>query len=151
MTDPFAAQAGDDDGAPARMYRTGDLGRYRADGTIEFLGRNDDQVKIRGFRVEPGEIAAVLARHPAVREALVLARPGPSGDTRLIAYLVLHEAQLADHGADHTDQADRAAQLRDHVRDALPAHMVPAAFIALPAFPLTPNGKIDRNALPEPD
>ncbi|MCH7345375.1 amino acid adenylation domain-containing protein [Pelomonas sp. CA6] len=135
VADPFAGEPG------ARLYRSGDLGRWLPDGTVEFLGRNDHQVKIRGFRVELGEIEARLAREPAVREALVLARddlPGHAGDRRLVAYL------LAGDGVDLA--ALRASLARD-----LPEVMLPAAFVCLPAWPLTPHGKLDRRALPLPD
>ncbi|MFC7615023.1 hypothetical protein ACFQV2_17395 [Actinokineospora soli] len=115
------------------MYRTGDRVRRLADGALEYLGRVDGQVKIRGFRVEPGEVEAALLRHPRVREAAVVAQE--IGDThRLVAYLV------GDPGD------DPAAFLRD----SLPDHLVPSAFVTLPALPTTPNGKLDRRALPEP-
>jgi acyl-coenzyme A synthetase/AMP-(fatty) acid ligase len=116
------------------LYRSGDLARYREDGELEYLGRSDDQVKIRGYRIEPGEIQEVLAACPGVRHALVLARPrGP--DHELIAYVV--------------GDAEPAA-LRAQLRARLPEHMVPAAFVPLDAFPLTPHGKVDRQALPSP-
>ncbi len=119
----------------ARLYRTGDLARWLPDGAIEFLGRIDDQVKVRGFRIELGEIEAVLREHPAVRDAVVVAR----GDA-LAGYIIPAE------GA-----APRPADLRDHLRGRLPEHMVPATFTPLDAFPLSPAGKVDRRALPAAD
>jgi len=121
----------------ARMYRTGDLARYLVDGNIEFLGRADHQVKVRGHRVELGEIEAVLAAHPGVRQAIVTARRGESEDVRILAYLV---------GASMPHDELRAA-----LRKKLPEYMLPSAFVFLKALPLTPNGKIDRAALPEPE
>jgi acyl-coenzyme A synthetase/AMP-(fatty) acid ligase/acyl carrier protein len=124
-----------------RLYRTGDLGRYLPSGDIEFLGREDSQVKIRGYRVELGEIEAVLAGHPQVREAAVLARDGGApGEKRLSAYVV---AAPEDGGGD----LDEAA-LRSFLRERLPDYMIPAGFLFLPALPLTANGKVDRRALP---
>jgi amino acid adenylation domain-containing protein len=124
-----------------RLYKTGDLGRYRADGNIEFLGRNDFQVKIRGHRIELGEIEARLAQHPGVREAVALARDDTLGDKRLVAYYTV----AADA------EAPRAATLRAHLASALPAYMLPAAYVLLEGLPLTANGKLDRRALPLPE
>ncbi|MFB7917462.1 amino acid adenylation domain-containing protein [Streptomyces sp. NPDC056061] len=135
VADPFGAPHDEPGG---RMYRTGDLVRRRPDGTIEFLGRTDDQVKIRGFRIEPGEIRAVLARHPAVARAAVIARDAPGGK-RLLAYAVLRPGTDADPAA-----------LRDHLAAELPAHMVPAAVVLLDTLPLTANDKLDHRALPDP-
>jgi acyl-coenzyme A synthetase/AMP-(fatty) acid ligase len=119
-----------------RLYRTGDLVRYRGDGNVEFLGRLDHQVKIRGHRIELGEIEAALRELAGARDVVVVARPGPSGDQRLVAYIA---------GA-----APTAADLRRLLRERLPEPMVPSAFVVLEQLPLTPNGKIDRKALPEP-
>ncbi|WP_437305951.1 amino acid adenylation domain-containing protein [Sorangium sp. So ce388] len=133
VPDPFG-------GAPGgRLYRTGDRVRLLADGAIEFLGRTDHQIKLRGHRVELGEIEARLREQPEVREAVVAAREG-GGAVRLVAYVVGREAAALD-----------AAALRARLALQLPDYMVPAAIVALPALPLTANGKIDRAALPEPE
>ncbi|MEU4782755.1 amino acid adenylation domain-containing protein, partial [Micromonospora sp. NPDC023633] len=123
-----------------RLYRTGDLARRLPDGELEFLGRDDFQVKIRGFRVELGEIEARLAATEGVREAVVVARPDAGGHQRLVAYVLTGAGQAPD-----------AARLRDRLAGELPDHMVPAAYVRLAAWPLTPNGKLDRAALPAPD
>ena len=133
VPDPFSTQPG------ARLYRTGDLARWRADGRLQHLGRTDFQVKIRGYRLELGEIEVALAHHPAIAEAVVVARPGPGGEQRLVAYLVARPGQAVP-----ADMALRAA-----LREGLPDYMVPGAFVALERLPLTPNGKIDRRALPD--
>jgi amino acid adenylation domain-containing protein len=135
VADAFGAEPG------ARLYRTGDLARWRADGAIEFMGRTDDQVKVRGFRVEPGEIEAQLREHPAVLDAVVVAREDKPGDQRLVAYYV----------ADRSAEAPSAERFRTRLAERLPAHMVPAAYLELEALPLTENGKVDRKALPAPD
>jgi hypothetical protein len=122
-----------------RLYRTGDVARYRADGQIEFLGRVDHQVKIRGHRIELGEIESILQSQPGVRECVVVAREDVEGDQRLVAYVI------PESGADIDEQGLRAA-----LRAALPEFMVPSHFVRLEAFPLTPNAKIDRKALPAP-
>ena len=120
----------------ARLYRTGDLARYQADGNIEYLGRIDQQVKIRGFRIEPGEIEARLKQHPAIREVVVITREESDNDKRLIACIV------ADAETKLTDEV-----LRSYLREKLPEYMLPSAFVLLDEIPLTPNGKINRQAL----
>jgi amino acid adenylation domain-containing protein len=129
LADPFA-------GNGSRMYRTGDLVRRRPDGQLDFLGRADQQVKIRGFRIEPGEIEAALVAHPEVTAAVVLAGPDRTGEPRLVAYPVTASAE--------------SAALRDWLAARLPAHLVPAAIVPVDRLPLTANGKLDRDALPEP-
>jgi amino acid adenylation domain-containing protein len=121
----------------ARMYRTGDLARWRPDGTLQYMGRMDHQVKIRGFRIELGEVQAAIKQHPAVREALVLARQDAAGGQMLVAYFV------PTPGGDPGSEA-----LRQTVCQHVPEFMVPTHFVCLPEFPMTPNGKVDRAALP---
>ncbi|MGI8445563.1 amino acid adenylation domain-containing protein, partial [Pectobacterium versatile] len=124
----------------ARLYKTGDLARWLPDGSIEYLGRNDFQVKLRGFRIELGEIEARLMQCTGVQEAVVVAREDSPGDTRLVAYLCPQPGMTPD-------PADLRQQLSQHLAE----YMVPGAFVTLDAFPLTPNGKLDRKALPAPD
>ncbi|MBV8688022.1 MAG: amino acid adenylation domain-containing protein [Alphaproteobacteria bacterium] len=131
VDNPFA-------GPGARMYRTGDIVRWRQDGELEYLGRTDDQVKLRGFRIELGEIEARLSTFPGIREAAVVAREDTPGDKRLVAYFTAGEDV-------------EAAALRAHLAAALPDHMVPAAYVRVETFALTPNGKLDRKALRAPD
>jgi amino acid adenylation domain-containing protein len=121
----------------ARIYRTGDLARYREDGAVEFLGRIDHQVKVRGFRIELGEIETVLARHPGVVEAVVVAH-GSGADAELAGYVTTQGEPIPTH------------ELRQYLGETVPAYMVPSTITTLKAFPLTPNGKVDRKALPEP-
>ncbi|WP_281404514.1 non-ribosomal peptide synthetase [Pyxidicoccus fallax] len=123
-----------------RLYRTGDQVRYREDGTLEFLGRMDAQVKVRGYRVEPGEVEEALRKHPAVAEAVVVAKPDPAGGKRLVAYAVPRQGETLEPRA-----------LRTFLAESLPEFMVPSALVPLTALPLTPVGKLDRAALPEPD
>ncbi|WP_186001748.1 non-ribosomal peptide synthetase [Corallococcus sp. Z5C101001] len=134
VPDPFSSRTG------ARMYRTGDLTRWRQDGTLDFLGRADFQVKVRGFRIELGEVEAVLSRHPDVRQAVAGAHLDAGGDSTLVAWVVPVAGREVDDGA-----------LRDFARKHLPEHMVPTFVLALETFPLTPNGKVDRKALPPPE
>jgi amino acid adenylation domain-containing protein/non-ribosomal peptide synthase protein (TIGR01720 family) len=133
VPDPFGADSG------ARMYKTGDRARWLRSGAIEYLGRADFQVKIRGLRIELGEIEAALGRHPAVREAVVVAREDEPGEKRLVAYLA------------GTSVAPDAGELRSFLQKDLPEHMVPAVFVGLDALPLTVSGKVDRRALPAPE
>jgi amino acid adenylation domain-containing protein len=133
ISDPFT-QISD-----ARLYRTGDAARYRPDGTIEYLGRLDSQVKVRGFRIELGEIETVLEQHPDVNQAVVVVREDVPGDQRIIAYLI---------GKESTPEANA---LRAFAQTRLPAYMIPSTFVTLSEFPLTPNGKVDRRALPAPE
>ncbi|HET7865194.1 MAG TPA: amino acid adenylation domain-containing protein, partial [Burkholderiaceae bacterium] len=129
VPDPFAAEP------LARMYRTGDLACWLEDGRLEYVGRVDHQIKVRGYRVEPGEIESCMLQQPGVREAVVLAREDEAGHKRLVAYWCGPATQ---------------EQLREQLGQRLPQYMLPAAYVALPAMPLTPNGKLDRQALPEP-
>jgi amino acid adenylation domain-containing protein len=132
VPNPFSPAPG------ARLYRTGDRVRWRADGTLDFLGRMDQQAKIRGFRIEPGEVEAALGAHPGVRQAAVAVR-GDGEARRLVAYVVPVDGSAVE-----------TRELRAHAAARLPDYMVPSAWVVLDALPLTPGGKVDRRALPEP-
>ncbi len=134
IKNPFSSEPG------ARLYKTGDLCRFLPDGNIEYLSRLDHQVKIRGFRIELGEIESAIATHPAVRETVVVAREDSPGNKRLVAYVSAHKG----HSINITE-------LRSYLKESLPDFMLPAAVLVLEALPLSPNGKVDRRALPEPD
>ena len=133
INDPFSGRDG------ARLYKTGDLARYRKDGMLEFLGRIDNQVKVRGYRIELGEIEATLADHPGVKSGAVLAREDEPGNEQLVGYVVSRE-----------NKSPAVDEIRQFMRQRLPEYMVPAQFVFLQSFPLTPNGKVDTKALPPP-
>lgn len=133
IPDPFSATPG------ATLYRTGDRARWRNDGTLEHLGRLDDQAKLLGFRIELGEIESLLNQHPAVRESVVVVREDNGTDKRLVGYWVAREKQ-----------AVTGSELRAYLKGKLPDYMIPPAVVLLDSVPLTPNGKLDRNALPAP-
>ncbi len=138
VPDPFAHVRAED-GFEALLYRTGDRARWLPDGTIDFLGRNDRQIKIRGFRIEPGEVEVVLERHPLIRAAAVTMREDPRGEPRLVGYLDVHG-----------EQPD-AADLRTFASEHVPHYMIPSAFVVVGELPHTPNGKVDWDALPDPE
>lgn len=137
VPDPFGP-------AGERMYRTGDLVRWAPDGVLEFVGRADQQFKLRGFRIEPAEVEAALTGHPGVAEARVIVREDRPGDRRLVAYVAPDREAVENAAFD-------PVTLRRHLAGLLPDHMIPSAFVAVSAFPFTPNGKLDRNALPVPE
>jgi acyl carrier protein len=134
IPDPFSVEPG------ARMYRTGDLARFLPDGRVDFLGRMDHQVKIRGYRIELGEVEAVLNEYPLVKTCVVVAREEADGDKRIVAYIVAREGEKPGY-----------LELRNFLRARLLEQMVPSAFVLLDEMPLTPNGKINRRALPAPE
>src|SRR6185369_12524227 len=134
VPNPYSQRGG------ARMYRTGDVCRWRADGEIEYLGRLDQQVKVRGYRIELGEIEAALLSHAQVSEAVVVAREEAGGGKRLVGYVVAEEAATVEAG-----------ELRRYLKGKLPEYMVPAVIVGLEQMPKTPNGKLDRGKLPEPN
>jgi amino acid adenylation domain-containing protein len=133
IPDPYAREPG------GRMYKSGDLARYRADGSLEYIGRIDHQVKIRGFRIELGEIESTLNQHPEIKESAVIVREDSPGDQRLVAYIVAAASDPA------------IAAVRSFLTTRLPNYMVPAAFVTMESLPLGPSGKLDRQALPTPD
>ena len=133
VKDPFKAEP------DARLYRTGDLARYLPDGNLEFLGRADHQVKIRGYRIELGEIECILRDHPGVRDAIVLAQEVATGEKRLVGYVASGDASI------------ESVELRAYVQEKLPSYMVPSVLVILKHLPLTRNGKVDRNQLPDPE
>lgn len=141
LPDPFR-------GGNARMYRTGDLVKWLPDGNIEFVGRADDQVKIRGFRIELGEVENAISTYPGVRDRLVMARKDLPGGHQLVAYVVPKDF---DPGQDHVQRQAFLEGLRTQLEATLPKFMLPSFFVALPAFPLNPNGKIDKKLLPLPE
>jgi len=134
VPDTFSGEPG------ARLYRTGDTARWRADGTLEFLGRVDEQVKLNGFRIEPGEIESVLAEFAGIQQARVVVREDAPGEKRLVAYVIVH-----------SNQKEMEDEVREFLRARLPDYMVPRAVMQLPRLPLTPNGKLDRRLLPAPE
>jgi amino acid adenylation domain-containing protein len=138
LPDPFSADP------KARIYKTGDLGRWRADGNVDFVGRNDHQVKIRGFRIELGEIETQLLKHEQIEAAVVIAREDVPGEKRLVAYVIVKDPSSMKG-------VPSVETLRTHLKAVLPDYMVPSAFVTLQNLPLTPNGKLDRRALPAPE
>jgi acyl carrier protein len=133
VANPFSDTAG------ARLYRSGDLARFRADGAIEYIGRNDSQVKIRGLRIELAEIDTVLSRHPSVDRCVTIVREDRSNDQRLVAYIVLQAAGVLDEKA-----------VRQFLHATLPDYMVPQHLVEMESLPLSSSGKIDYRALPQP-
>lgn len=142
VDDPFSAVPG------TKLYRTGDIVRWSPDGTVEFIGRADGQVKVRGFRIELGEIEAAMDGHAQVKDRVVICRTDMPGEKQLVAYIVPQGGP--DLLSDNMAQEKLLAELRERLRDRLPEHMLPSAFVVMPEFPLNPNGKVDKKALPAP-
>ncbi|MFL0802072.1 MAG: amino acid adenylation domain-containing protein, partial [Agarilytica sp.] len=143
IPNPFCSDTGE------RLYRTGDLVRWLPDGNLEYMGRIDDQVKIRGFRIELGEVENTLLTCENIQECVVIAHENQQGDKRLVAYIVLDDAESLDK--DEVLDSEYQSSWRDYLGRSLPDYMVPSNFVVLPEIPLTPNGKVDREALPAPD
>ena len=143
ISDPFT------DDPHAKLYRTGDLVRWLPDGTVEFIGRADGQVKVRGFRIELGEIEAAMDDHPLVKDRVVICRTDGPGEKQLTAYVVPLPGH--DSETDTAAQEQLVAGLREQLRERLPEHMMPSAFVVMKEFPLNPNGKVDKKALPAPE
>ncbi|HHO58773.1 MAG TPA: amino acid adenylation domain-containing protein, partial [Thiotrichales bacterium] len=150
VPNPFGPAAGEPQ-CHDRLYRTGDRVRYLSDGAIEFVGRFDYQIKLRGFRIELGEIEDALRQQPQIRDAVVLLREDEPGDKRLVAYIITGDGPVGEAGEPGRDKVADLAEISRAIRQALPDYMMPSAFVELARFPLTPNGKINRQALPKPD
>ena len=139
IVNPFPVSVEREGGLYDRLYKTGDIGRYLPDGTVEYMGRIDDQVKIRGYRIELGEIESAISQFVDVREAVVLVREDHPGDKRLVAYIAANESDID------------LVKLKAAIKKTLPDYMVPSAFVVLDEFPLTGNGKVNKNELPAPE
>ncbi len=144
IADPFSKKSGQ------RLYRTGDLARYRADGSLVYLGRMDNQIKLRGFRIELGEIEAVLSQHPAVQHSVVMVREDQPGNQQLVGYIISDRKSMSVAEQERSAEQNLVVELKRSLRQKLPDYMVPSLFMMLDAFPLTPNGKANRRALPAP-
>jgi amino acid adenylation domain-containing protein len=139
VPNPFSIEEG------ARLYKTGDLGKFITDGNLEFLGRIDNQVKIRGFRIELGEVESVLRKHPSIHDLVAVVKEDTNGDKKIVAYLV------EKNNSDSHREKNLVTELRNYLKDKLPEFMIPSVFVLMEKLPMTPNGKIDRKALPEPE
>lgn len=133
-----------------RLYKTGDLVRWLPNGNLEFLGRIDHQVKVRGFRIELGEIENILSVHEAVKNVVVIVKEHATGDKRIVVYITTDNPCLINDEVETSQCNELIASFRNHLKKSLPNHMMPSEFILLASFPLTPNGKVDRKALPDP-